>query len=59
MMFDFISKSSVFFMISGILILISAIALGVLGLKPGIDFSSGSITTLSFEQPVDQGDLKQ
>ncbi len=58
-MFDFTSKRLVFFMISGILILISAIALGVLGLKPGIDFSSGSITTLSFEQPVDQGDLEQ
>ena len=40
-------------------ILIGVISLAVFGLKPGIDFSSGSITTLSFEQEVAKGELEQ
>jgi len=59
MMFDIVVKRLWFFTISGILILVSAIALGVFGLKPGIDFASGSITTLSFEQEVSQGELER
>lgn len=51
-MFDIVGKRKWFFAISLVLILASAIALGVLGLKPGIDFSSGSIITLSFEETV-------
>ncbi len=49
-MLDFTSKRSWFFIISGVVILIGIVSLIVLGLKPGIDFSSGSIMTLSFEQ---------
>lgn len=59
MMYNFVGKRLWFFIISGILILISAVALGVFGLKPGIDFGSGSITTLSFEQEVGQNELEQ
>ena len=59
MMFDITGKRLWFFFISGVLILISVVALGVFGLKPGIDFASGSITTLSFEQEVSQDELEQ
>jgi len=59
MMFDITGKRLWFFLISGVLILISVVALGVFGLKPGIDFASGSITTLSFEQEVSQDELEQ
>ena len=58
-MFDIVGKRLWFFLISGILVLTSAIALGVFGLKSGIDFASGSITTLSFEQEVSQDELEQ
>ena len=59
MMFDSVGKRLWFFTISGMLILVSAVALGVFGLKPGIDFASGSITTLSFEQEISQGELER
>jgi len=59
MMFNIVGKRLWFFSISGVLILISAVAWGVFGLKPGIDFASGSITTLSFEQEVSQAELEQ
>jgi preprotein translocase subunit SecF len=57
---DFVSKRVLFFLISGIIIvpgLISLLLPG--GLNPGIDFTSGSILTLRFQQPVDQGQLRQ
>ncbi len=58
-MLDIIGKRFWFFLISGIIILICIISLATFGLKPGIEFSSGSIVTMRFEQEVDQGDLKQ
>jgi len=57
-MFNIIGKRPVFFTITAVLLAGSAIALAVLGLEPGIDFSSGSITTLSFEQAVDANDVE-
>jgi preprotein translocase subunit SecF len=57
-MFDIAGKRVLFLVISGVLILISIIALAVFGLKPGIEFSSGSLLTISFEQEVDQSELK-
>jgi len=59
MMFDIAGKRFLFLLISGVIILIGVISLAVFGLKPGIDFSSGSITTLSFEQEVDKDELEQ
>jgi preprotein translocase subunit SecF len=50
-MYDFIGKRFWFFAISGLLILVSIIALATVGLKPGIEFSSGSILTVSFQTP--------
>jgi len=58
-MFDIVGKRFWFFLISGAVILIAIISLVTFGLKSGIEFSSGSIVTVSFEQEVDQNDLKQ
>jgi len=58
-MFDIAGRRFLFLLISEIVILIGIIALVVFGLKPGIEFSSGSMLTVSFEQEVDQSELKQ
>jgi preprotein translocase subunit SecF len=58
-MFDIIGKRFRFFLISGVVILIGVISLLTVGLKPGIEFSSGSLLTVDFEQVVEQGELKQ
>jgi preprotein translocase subunit SecF len=57
-MFDIAGKRFLFMIISEIVILIAIIALAVFGLKPGIEFSSGSLLTLSFEQEVNQAELE-
>ncbi len=51
-------KRSLFLIISEVLILIGIIALLVFGLKPGVEFSSGSILTVSFEEEVEQQELE-
>lgn len=58
-MINIIGKRFWFFSISGVLILIGVISLIVFGLKAGIEFSSGSVMTVHFEQNVEQTDLKQ
>ena len=58
-MFDIVGKRVWFFAISAVLVVVSAAALLTLGLQPGIDFSSGSITTLSFETGVEPAAVKQ
>ena len=58
-MLDIVGKRFWFFLISGAVILIGIISLATFGLKYGIEFSSGSLLTVSFEQRVDQGDLKE
>ncbi|MBA7623113.1 Protein translocase subunit SecDF [subsurface metagenome] len=58
-MFDITGKRSLFLIISEALILIGIIALVFLGLKPGIEFSSGSMLTVSFEREVEQQELEQ
>jgi len=59
MMFDIVGKRFRFFLISGVVILISVISLLTFGLKSGIEFSSGSMMTVSFDQEVGQSELKQ
>jgi preprotein translocase subunit SecF len=59
MKFDIIGKKNIAFLISGALILISIIALLTAGLKPGIEFSSGSMLTVSFESNVNYDAFKQ
>jgi len=58
-MFDIVGKRFWFFLISGVIVLIAIISLATIGLKYGIEFSSGSMMTVNFEQEVDHGDLKQ
>ena len=58
-MFDIVGKRFWFFLASGVIILIGIISLATFGLESGIEFSSGAIVTVSFEQEVDQDDLKQ
>jgi preprotein translocase subunit SecF len=58
-MFDIIGKRFWFFLISGAIILIGIISLATLGLKPGIDFSSGSMMQVNFEQEVAEDELRQ
>jgi len=57
-MFDIAGKRFLFLIISEIVILIAIIALGVFGLKPGIEFSSGSLLAVNFEQEVNQAELE-
>ena len=45
-------------MIAAVIVIVCIIALAVAGLKPGVDFASGSILTLSFEQEVPQDELE-
>jgi len=58
-MFNIIGKRFWFLLIAGIVIIISIIALAAFGLKAGVEFSSGSILNVSFEQEVEQEQLKQ
>jgi len=58
-MFNITGKRFWFLLISAAVILICIIALVVFGLKPGIEFSSGSMLTVSFEQDVNQSELRQ
>jgi preprotein translocase subunit SecF len=58
-MIDIVGKRYWLFLISGIAILLSIIFLAVFGLKPGLEFSSGSSMTISFSQKVDHATLKE
>jgi preprotein translocase subunit SecF len=57
-MFNVTGKRTLFLIISEVLILICIIALVVLGLTPGVEFSSGSILTISFEAEVESAELE-
>ncbi len=59
MFYDLVSKRYWFFLISAIVIIPGLISLVLPGgLRPGIDFTSGSIMTIRFDQPVDQQALR-
>ena len=58
-MFDIIGKRFWFLLIAGIVILISIVSLIGFGLKAGVEFSSGSILNIRFEEQVEQEQLKQ
>ncbi len=57
-MFDIVGKRNVFFIISGVVILIGVVFLALFGLQLGIEFGSGSMMRVSFEQEVEQAELK-
>ena len=57
-MFDIIGKRFMFFLISGIVILIGIISLLSAGLPSGIEFSSGDMLTIQFEELVEYDQFK-
>ncbi|MCX6013480.1 MAG: protein translocase subunit SecF, partial [Chloroflexi bacterium] len=57
-MFNIIGKRGWFFLLSAIIIIAGVISLVTAGLKPGIDFASGSKMTIHFSQSVDQAALR-
>ncbi len=58
-MFNIIGKRYWFFLISGLLIVVSVISLATMGLKTGIEFSSGSMLSVQFETQVDYAEFKE
>jgi preprotein translocase subunit SecF len=59
MKYDIIGKRFWFFLISAVLIVVSIASLATFGLKPGIEFSSGSILTVQFDTPVDYDQFQE
>jgi preprotein translocase subunit SecF len=58
-MYDFVRNRRIFYLLSAVLLvpgIISLILPG--GLNPGIDFTSGTIMTIQFDNPVDQNKLR-
>ena len=58
-MIDIVNKRNWFFLISIILLIPGIISMLAFGFRLGIDFSSGTVMTLRFSQPVDQSTLRQ
>jgi len=58
-MIDLVGKRNWFFIISAIVIIPGIISLVVFGLKPGVDFSSGTAMTLHFDKEVELSQLRQ
>jgi len=57
--FDFMGHKVWWFVLSGILITVSVVSLGVKGLDFGLEFQEGTRITVSFEQPPALADLRQ
>ncbi len=57
-MFDIVGRRFRFFLISGAVLFIGLVSLVTFGLKTGIEFSSGSLLTVDFQQEVAQGELE-
>ncbi len=55
--FDFMGASRYFFSMSGVILLIGALAIGGKGLNLGIDFTSGTRITASLNQPATQSQI--
>ena len=55
--FDFMGASRYFFSMSGVILLIGALAIGAKGLNLGIDFTSGTRITASLEHPASQAQV--
>lgn len=58
-MIDIVNKRNWFFLISIFLLVPGVISMLAFGFRLGIDFSSGTVMTLRFSQPVDQSALRQ
>jgi preprotein translocase subunit SecF len=59
-MFDFVRKRKLFYLLSAVMIVPGVISLMLPGgLRPGIDFTSGTLMTVRFDNPVDQTQLRE
>jgi SecD/SecF fusion protein len=56
---DFVRRRMWYFLLSAVIIVPGIISLAVFGLKPGVDFQSGTSMTLHFSGTVEQGQLRQ
>src|SRR6266849_9899465 len=58
-MFDFVRNRLYFYLLSAVFLVPGIISLVLPGgLNPGIDFTSGTIMTIQFDNPVDQNKLR-
>ena len=57
-MIDLVNKRFWFFLASAMILLTGITSLVIFGLKPGIEFTSGSTMTLQFSQSVQQSELR-
>jgi preprotein translocase subunit SecF len=57
-MIDIIGKRQWYFLIAGVIVVACIIFLVVFGLKAGVEFSSGSVMTVDFEQQVEKEALE-
>jgi SecD/SecF fusion protein len=55
--FDFMGSSKYFFSLSGVILLIGALAIGGRGLNLGIDFTSGTRITASLQKPATESQV--
>ncbi len=55
---DFIAKRKVFYVVSGIIVLIGIVSLFTRGLNQGVDFTGGRNYVVRFEQPVNTVDIQ-
>jgi preprotein translocase subunit SecF len=58
-MIDLVGRRNWFFLISAIVIVPGIISLVVFGLKPGVDFSSGTAITFHFDKAVELSQVRQ
>ncbi len=56
--FDFMGASKYFFSLSGVILLIGALAIGGRGLNLGIDFTSGTRITASLQKPASEAQVR-
>lgn len=58
-MFDIVGKRFWFLLIAVIVLLIGIISLSTFGLTAGVEFSSGSVMTVGFDEDIEQVDLEE
>src|SRR5690606_17144155 len=57
--FNFLGTKKMAYIISGIAVLVSIVALSTKGLNPGVDFVGGRSYQVKFDQPVDANEIKE
>lgn len=57
-MIDFVGRRFVYLFVSVAMLAVAIVAIATGGLKPGIDFSSGTTLTMVFSKPITQADVR-